>query len=334
MRKRRKRRIRYLILLLFLTSVLLSSSTYAWFTANRVITVRTINVHVESSGGIEISADATNWKTILSPDDLTTVHDSTYPNSTNQIPYNMEPVSTGLEVDRSTGFLKMYHGVTDNNYDGEYVLTSTRMIETESNGVDSTGKFIAFDLFFKTSNEATLYMTKESKVSYLTEDREKGIASATRVAFVIEGVLPSGSEAEDIQALKNATSATTYIWEPNYDVHTAEGIANASNTYHITTSRINAERIVYDGVISEISKSNNVLLGNANQTSYPSYFKRVNVDYPTKKDFTDNVELFTLDAGISKVRIYMWIEGQDVDCENNASYDDIKFDLQLTINPS
>ncbi len=30
----------------------------------------------------------------------------------------------------------------------------------------------------------------------------------------------------------------------------------------------------------------------------------------------------------------MWIEGQDIDCENNASYDNIQFDLQLTVNPS
>jgi len=30
----------------------------------------------------------------------------------------------------------------------------------------------------------------------------------------------------------------------------------------------------------------------------------------------------------------MWIEGQDVDCENNASYDDIEFNIQLTVNPS
>ena len=30
----------------------------------------------------------------------------------------------------------------------------------------------------------------------------------------------------------------------------------------------------------------------------------------------------------------MWIEGQDVDCENDASYDDIQFDLQLSVNPA
>ena len=334
MNKRRKRKLKYLLLLLFLTIIMLSSTTYAWFTANRVVTVRTINVHVEASGGIEISADGAKWKTIVFPDDITAVHDTTYPTSVNQLPNNMEPVSTGKDIDGSNGFMKMYLGLTDSNDDGEYILTSTRSIETESNGPTSDGKFIAFDLFFKTSSDSTLYMTKESKVGYLSEDTSKGIAGAARVAFVMEGNVPQGTPVADIQALKNASRDTTYIWEPNYDVHTSEGVANANNTYGIATTTTGANRIDYDGVVAEMAKENNVLIGRATEANYPGLFKRINVDYPTRKDFTDNVQVFSLQSGITKVRIYMWIEGQDVDCENNASYDDITFDLQLTVNPS
>jgi hypothetical protein len=29
--------------------------------------------------------------------------------------------------------------------------------------------------------------------------------------------------------------------------------------------------------------------------------------------------MFTLASGITKFRVYMWVEGQDVDCENSAS---------------
>ena len=42
-------------------------------------------------------------------------------------------------------------------------------------------------------------------------------------------------------------------------------------------------------------------------------------------------KIFTLTAGITKVRVYMWIEGQDVDCENTASGTDISYNLQFTI---
>ena len=42
-------------------------------------------------------------------------------------------------------------------------------------------------------------------------------------------------------------------------------------------------------------------------------------------------ELMTLSRGVTKIRIYMWVEGQDVDCENNASGGAIQFNLGLTI---
>ncbi len=42
-------------------------------------------------------------------------------------------------------------------------------------------------------------------------------------------------------------------------------------------------------------------------------------------------KVFSLKAGITKVRMYMWIEGQDVACEDDASGSNIAFDLQLTV---
>lgn len=42
-------------------------------------------------------------------------------------------------------------------------------------------------------------------------------------------------------------------------------------------------------------------------------------------------KVFSLKAGITKVRMYMWIEGLDVDCEDDASGSNIAFDLQLTV---
>lgn len=331
---RKKAKLIYLSILLLFTVAMLSTSTYAWFTSNRVVTVSTINVHVAATGGIEISADGTNWKSIINPEDITSVHDSTYTTSTNQIPENMEPVSTGLDIDSSTGFLKMYYGTTTNNNLGDYILKSSRIIETEGNGSSNDGKFIAFDLFFKVSSETQVYLTNNSQVTYLNQDEGKGIANATRIAFVDEGTVSNGASVDEIQSLKRATSNTVYVWEPNYDTHTSSGIANARNLYGITTQESNANRIIYDGLISEIDENANVLLRNTKSSSYPAYFKTVNISYYTKSDFTNFVPVFTLRSGITKMRIYMWIEGQDVDCENDASYDDIQFDLQLSVNPA
>ena len=332
--KRKKLKIIYLLVLLFFTLLMFSTSTYAWFTSNRVVTINSINVHVSAAGGIEISADGTTWKSIISPDDIINARSGNYPGSVNQIPGTMEPVSTGKEIDRSTGFMKMYYGTTDNNDDGDYVLTSRRIVETEGSGIDNDGKYVAFDVFFKVSNDTQIYLTNNSQVVYLNEDGGKGIAAAARIAFVDQGTVPTGSPIADIQGLKGATADTTYIWEPNYDVHTQAAIANAYDVYGITTTTTNASRILYDGVISEIDLDDNVLLRNAKASNFPRFFKRVDVSYYTKQDFTDYQTVFVLRSGITKMRIYMWIEGQDVDCENNASYDDISFNLQFTVNPS
>ena len=77
-----------------------------------------------------------------------------------------------------------------------------------------------------------------------------------------------------------------------------------------------------------------MLIQNANSATYPSLFRRVDVGSSTPKNNANNFKVFDLEPSITKVRIYMWLEGQDVDCEDNASYGDISFRLEFTTNPS
>ena len=44
--------------------------------------------------------------------------------------------------------------------------------------------------------------------------------------------------------------------------------------------------------------------------------------------------IFSLNAGITKMRVYFWVEGQDVDCENNASGTGISLNIALSQNSS
>ena len=53
------------LLLLLLTLILLITSTYAWFTANQVVTIQSINVNVQASNGIQISTNAVDWKSLI-----------------------------------------------------------------------------------------------------------------------------------------------------------------------------------------------------------------------------------------------------------------------------
>src|SRR5574344_377154 len=125
-KKDNRKKLRSLILLLFLTIVMFSTATYAWFTANQTVTISTLNVHVEASNGLQISSDAATWKTVLTNADITTG----YTGHTNQVPTTLSAVSTDGTVDSTAATLNMYHGVVGSNATtGEYNLTATK--ETE-----------------------------------------------------------------------------------------------------------------------------------------------------------------------------------------------------------
>ena len=322
--KRRKKRIRHLLILLFLTSLYLSTAAYSWFSTNRTVYISELSIKVQAQGGIEISTNAVDWSTRINQEDIINAK-ATYANSVNQLPMTMEPVSTGKIV--SNGKLQMYHGYTE-SVGNDYILLAQKDEEKEG----KEGKFMAFDVFLKADNETRLYLSNASGAFY--QGLTSGIENSVRFAFLNEGT--SGDKTNSIMAqnLNHATADTTYIWEPNYDSHSANGIKNASQVYGLNINNLDGKQIVYDGLISNISKSNNVLVGDANVAKYPNLFKRVNVDLLTKKEFSENIEMFTLNPGITKIRIYIWIEGQDVDCENKSAIGDIEFKFQFTSNPA
>lgn len=320
-RKRKKYRLLILLLLLFGTGIMLATSTYAWFTANKTVSIGTLQVQIEAKNGIQISADGTNWKSIVQKTDLISAS-TTYGAAKNQLPDVLEAVSTGGVVN-TDGQLPMYYGNIGTNAAGNYILTATK--ETDTNG--ETGKYIAFDLFFKVDKESDIWITPTSGVK-TTDTNDTGIKNASRIGFVVLGNTTAGAAVSDIQALNKGTSSSTYIWEPNYNIHTPAGIANARDVYGVTTT---ADDVIlpYSGVISEINDGDNVLLGNATQAKDATKFKDVTIAYKTKANFTHYIPAFKLSNGITKVRIYMWVEGQDVDCENNASGGKISFTLQF-----
>lgn len=212
-KKRRKYRLLILLLLLLGTGTMLVTSTYAWFTSNKNVSVSSIKVNIEAKGGIQISADGTNWKSIVKASDLLAVKNSTYTSSTNQIPNTLEPVSTAGVVGEDGKFPMFYGTVvtsTTENNNGEYIITATK--ETEVAGTE--GKFIAFDLFFKVEKETPIFLVSGSGAT--TDDTtDTGIKNASRIGFIYLGTAEANATVADIQALNAAAASPAYIWEPN-----------------------------------------------------------------------------------------------------------------------
>ena len=220
--------------------------------------------------------------------------------------------------------MNMYKGtIVTNTGTGNNILTAEK--STEKNGV--SGDFVAFDLFFQSNEAHKIYLTEGSSVAATANGTNSGIQNAARVAFVVEGNVAYGSEPATAQALKEAQ--TPYIWEPNFDVHTAAGVDNARNTYQLTTTADGAGKLAYVGVKSNITKDNNILL-NSKDTKY---FADVTTHESPKSGIpaAARMNAFDIKEGITKVRVYMWVEGQDVDCEDKASGGSLSFNLAFSI---
>ncbi len=343
-RKEKKSRLKSLVLLLFLTIVLLSTSTYAWFTANRSVSIDPINVQIAASSGLQISTNASDWKTLITTTDISSV--TGYTSNKNQLPSELAPVSTAGTV--SSGYLQFYKGVVEGDQDngGAMSLTASK---SPDEAAGTTGDFIAFDIFLKVddSEGADIFLTNGSGVTVTATYDDKGLQYASRYGFVIEGNTGSTSSAATAQALMNGTSAI--IVEPNYDAHTTTGVANASTYYSQTTTvgTSGVAAVPYKGVKAAIA--NPIILVNTNPGGNPSatYFGdiptlyRTNVAYSaagtTRQAFKGStaeahlLNIFHLQTGITKIRVYMWVEGQDVDCENAASGAFLTYKLGFTL---
>ena len=344
-KKNKKSRLSLLGLLMFLSIVLLTTSTYAWFTANRTVTIEDINVQVETSGGLQISTDGVNWKTSISNLDIT---ENAYSGNTNQFPAILTATSSALQV-TDAGKMEMYSSTIGTNAGGEFTLTTTKTADKA--GI--TGSYIAFDIFVKneksgSTDKGEIYLTKASDVVKKEGSTDNGLKNASRVAFIVGQTSTNLTAPASTYIALNAPASTdgtnVVLWEPNYDVHTATGAASAK--YYFDQSNepalTGAAAITYLGVKKEFTDiplrwllqteeqrtQNFVAIDSANYTG--AKFIKTPADNVTKGTY----QLLMTKTGVTKVRIYMWIEGQDVDCENNVTGTDITYKIVLSKNSS
>jgi len=325
-----------LLLLAFLFTLIgLSASTYAWFTSNFTVSVQEIDVTVSSGSGIQISTNAKDWKSLITVSDIT--NHTGYAAAVNQIPTSttqISPVSTVAEAyanaTTKTQGLHMYRGnIVNDVTDGTMYLDTYS--ETDGSG---TPNYVAFDLFLKLdfSTAKQVYLTPNTGI--IANATNTYIQYAGRMGFVVNGHDESSATETELQDIKGATNVL--IYEPNYDVHTETGLANGRNNYGITdrSANGNATPCPYYGVKAAFTYDS------TNPTTNPgtglgstdsSKFALVEPDIVTTAANSERTAFLTLQPGVTKIRVYMWIEGQDIDCENNASGGDVKFNLGFTV---
>lgn len=282
--------------MLVIVSFCLVTSTYTFFSKKD----ESLDINVGVSNGIQISVDGETWKTHINKNDILS---SAYDGNTNQVPNEMNAVSSAGEVDVSTGFMKMFKSLLeiDSDSNSGYRIESQRSVESSG----SNGDFVAFDLFVLSNEDTAVYLNNSSDVVSNDNNCAK---DALRVAFLYQG---ASDNIDDAILLKGAESYdldnqdTNIIWEPNS--------SNNDGYYAVNQDIYDYESVDYKSNGEEFT-----LIEPSIKT--PS----LNIVNGTNKT------LFNLKKGINKIRIYAWLEGQDSDCSLNMSATDIIYNIKIT----
>ena len=335
----RTKQIRKLIFLVAFTGIMLLTSTYAWFSAQREVTISGLEGIVEAAEGLQVSLDAETWTNSL---DLsgTAITQKAYSENTNLLPTELLPISTtGTAIGETE--IAMYRGINEGTKLNN--IKAVDPAEDDSNEHSYPG-YIAFDLFVKNTGDAktaeNLLLSKGSRVDVsATGVATAGLQNTVRVAFAkYSGVCTNVlADAKTITTATNATESKINqisIWEPNADKH----VAKVETTFGSNTVKKEATPTYYTVADGTVLPTHALLAGAVDKEITDIYdWSGANSTYMTEQktvqtkaeEVSENTDLtlttdvnskLTINANeITKLRVYVWLEGQDVDCINWAS---------------
>ena len=321
----RRRRL-FSVFLLVIAIVALTGGTYAWFSNNNTIDVTDLEIGVTPGSSLEISTDATkdSWKKVVNLEDIVNADYSYGTTRYNSYPTMYRPVSTIGTI--NNGFSEFFLGHISKAPTYEYTIAADSVEEVDG----ENGYLMSFDLYFKIGKEQNLYLnTTESHVNYIKLDTDtndyQGIENAIRLGFVYEGYTSINDSIDNIQALKTTNADNIMIWEPNDDAHNQKAIEAAKEFYDLTIT--GTEVLDYVGIKTEIPENLHVPL----KSTDPTYFESLGTKLMrSSKTPGGEFKMFKIKEGINKLRVYVWVEGQDVDCENAVS--GTSFDIRINFN--
>lgn len=301
------------IAMLIVSAIVLTSSTFAWFSMSKQATVDSMDLTVSSPEGIQISANASAWTAnltideIFNTDDTTTSRYDAYEGNTNLYPTDLVPVSSAFEYANSATGVANFYKATLN--DAGYANVSA--ISQTAGNADNAG-LISFDLFFKVAQQTTVYFgTSEFK-----DNSSSDVLTALRVGFTPLGNLAIGSTAAEAQALNTFTRGTGNIV---YEVDSMNRSADATSLGQ-TTGRLDTKYLAGTGASGQTT---NGILDNS--------FTHATAAKLVRDTDAASVKSFTLNAGVTKMRVFLWVEGNDVDCQNSIAGAAFTAALKFTI---
>ena len=278
--------------------------------------------------------------------------------NSNYVPTELLPVSSAGEV--SNGKLQFVQGVISTAATGTTKIdTVTACSETDLDTVTTTianrqtaegmgnakHPFLVFDMYLRnisarTSGDDPLLLDTGSRVWVNTDssdNKQEGIGVAgtgleysSRVGFVIYdntvdvnvADTVDNTVAEQVRAITYSASDVAVIWEPNHLNHTNYVVTNnnriSSISEAVTTYAIKSTASSVPDV-NAVDDSSNLL---APQTMTPAYDLSTGTTARVGMTDVNGTAAGIAPNKISRVRVYVWLEGQDPDCIDMASTGD------------
>lgn len=310
-----------LVMVAIFSCILLIISSYAWLSASLDVKIKFFNLVVSTDNGLFISLDGINFSDSveISSDSLIKDLKEIYPNNTNQwAAGGLWPVSTNGLISSDTDKLEIYQGTISKfrlkTRGRKFLNTLLISKEKEPNAANA---YIAFDIFLKnvsgSPNSDNLFLddgtiiTFDEEVEDDVKESMSNILNSMRMGIVTIGSVSSKSDIDTIQNIECNGNCNAIIYEPNKTKHSEESILKAQE-YGMTL--VDGEYFPTYAVIAEGDYLEHT--NGQEGTGIPldtEHFALQNTI--SNEDFI--YPIYQIPNGITKLRIYVWIEGQDVD---------------------
>lgn len=302
-----------MLLILF---TLLTVASYTWFSLSRTPRVSDMNMYINTQTGLEISEDplAEEWKLQLDFRDLVDETAPLRPITWSDNKQQFYAATYG--VDGRLMPLSSWQPLTDDrnankdNLDGFYIKASIYARSDVAMNV-SLSPAVEVDQGINGSGTYVIGAPIWDAQAVVHSNGGQGAENAIRIGFRVTPV--------DVTGKSIGPASEMIIYEPNSDVHSDH------NRVYVDTPSI-------DGSASLVPRNRLI-----RQTT--SYWTEA---YPVQRtaiirslgDFQDDTKLFSLEAGeMVRIDIYVWLEGQDVDCTNMIRKAQILASIQFAGDP-
>lgn len=306
----RPRKKRYLVFYAYLALILLiltTAATYAWFSLTSNPRVSNLSFYISSAQGMEISIDpVSGWSQRVTYEDVFGEA------------YELRPVTYSQNLG---GFFGMAY-----NYDGTVSNVAFPLIEGIHSNSKTNNYYCVGTIYARTGMQTSVSLapalelndTNDVAGTYLMGkpqwnesalrhvDLGQGAENAIRIAIEVIRLQPN---------LEPSGETEFFIYEPNADRH------NDGSVGYLPTPSI-------DGTISLIDQDR-IITQSASLWMENTIVERDKLIYQMG-DFDKDPMLFTMRADeIVKIKIYIWLEGQDVDCTSLISNAHIIANIQF-----